>query len=120
MVFIGGSTFEAQKNIGIETSTALIKFCDMGSSSGAVNFPQVELPVLEESHRILNIHRNVPGVMSNITTIVAEMGGNIKSQYLSTLGEIGYLIMDVDQRVSRDIKKKIDALDANIKTRLLF
>jgi D-3-phosphoglycerate dehydrogenase / 2-oxoglutarate reductase len=117
---IGGSTVEAQRNIGIEVSNSLINYIDTGSTSGAVNFPKIELPLLEGSHRILNIHKNVPGVLSAITGIVAEMGGNIRSQYLNTLADIGYLIMDVDERVSREVKKKIDALDTNIKTRLLF
>jgi D-3-phosphoglycerate dehydrogenase len=117
---IGGSTEEAQKNIGIEVSRTLIKYVDTGSSTGAVNFPQVDLPILTDSHRVLNIHQNVPGVLSNINRIVAEMGVNIRSQYLSTLHEVGYMIMDVDQEISREMKKKIDALETTIKTRLLF
>lgn len=117
---VGGSTLEAQRNIGLEVARTLIKYVDTGSTGGAVNFPQVELPVLEGSHRILNIHKNVPGVLSDITRIVAAMGGNIKTQFLSTLGNIGYLIMDVDERVSRDVKKQIDELSTNIKTRLLY
>jgi D-3-phosphoglycerate dehydrogenase len=117
---IGGSTQEAQYNIGIEVASSLIKYTDTGSTSGAVNFPQVELPVLAESHRVLNIHKNVPGVLSNITSIVASMGCNIKSQYLSTYNDIGYLIMDVDCELSRGVKSKIDELETSIKTRLLF
>lgn len=117
---IGGSTVEAQYNIGLEVAASLIKYSDTGSSSGAVNFPQVELPVLDDSHRVLNIHKNVPGVLSKITSIVAGMGCNIRSQYLSTTNEIGYLIMDVDKHLSRDVKNSIDQLDWNIKTRLLF
>ena len=117
---IGGSTSEAQENIGIEVSNTLIKYLDTGSSTGSVNFPQIELPVLEQCHRLLNIHKNVPGVLRDITKIVASMGANIKSQYLNTMGEIGYLIMDVDSQLSRDVKKKIEELDTNIKTRLLF
>ena len=117
---IGGSTAEAQHNIGIEVTSSLIKYTDTGSSSGAVNFPQVELPVLHSSHRVLNIHRNVPGVLSNITAIVAGMGCNIRSQYLSTSNDIGYLIMDVEQGLSRDVKQKIDRLETSIRTRLLF
>lgn len=117
---IGGSTLEAQKNIGIETATAMIKFTDTGSSTSSVNFPQVELPLLKDSHRVLNIHRNVPGVLRDINRIVATMGANIRSQFLSTRNEVGYLIMDVDQHLSRAVKQEIDALPANIKTRLLF
>lgn len=117
---IGGSTQEAQKNIGIEVSSALIKYTDTGSSTGAVNFPQVELPILQDSHRVLNIHRNVPGVLRDINRIVAEMGVNIRSQYLSTMNDVGYLIMDVDRSISQAVKKEIDALDTSIRTRLLF
>jgi D-3-phosphoglycerate dehydrogenase len=117
---IGGNTEEAQRNIGSEVASALIKFTDTGSTTGAVNFPQVELPLLEDSHRVLNIHRNVPGVLSNINRIVAEMGANIRAQQLSTLGEVGYLIMDVERGISREVKKEIDGLETTIRTRLLF
>jgi D-3-phosphoglycerate dehydrogenase len=117
---IGGSTEEAQRNIGIEVASTLVKYIETGSSTGAVNFPHVELPVVRNRHRVLNIHRNVPGVLSNINRIVAEMGVNISSQYLGTHHDIGYLIMDVDQRISREVKREIDLLDTTIKTRLLF
>ncbi len=117
---IGGSTIEAQRNIGLEVATSLIKFVDIGSSSGAVNFPNVELAPQEGTHRVLNIHRNVPGVLSEINKIIADMGGNISGQYLATNPEMGYLIMDVGRNVARDVKRAIDAMPANIKTRLLF
>jgi D-3-phosphoglycerate dehydrogenase len=117
---IGGSTEEAQHNIGIEVAESLIKYVDTGSSSGCVNLPQVELPLLRESHRVLNIHRDVPGVLSSINGLVASMGVNIRSQYLNTRNGVGYLIMDVERNLSRAVKKKIDALDTNIRTRLLF
>lgn len=117
---IGGSTIEAQKNIGLEVANTLLKFVEVGSTTGSVNFPQVELPLVRDSHRILNIHRNVPGVLSSINTIIADMGGNIQAQYLNTMGEVGYLIVDVDQKVSQAVKAKIDELPTSIKTRLLF
>jgi D-3-phosphoglycerate dehydrogenase len=117
---IGGSTEEAQRNIGLEVAEALIKYLDTGTSGGAVNFPTVELPLQRGTHRVLNIHRNVPGVLRDINRLVAESGGNIQAQYLATNPDIGYLIMDVDQSVSRSIKHSIDALEANIRTRLLF
>jgi D-3-phosphoglycerate dehydrogenase len=117
---IGGSTAEAQRNIGLEVANTLIKFTETGSTTGAVNFPQVELPLVRESHRILNIHRNVPGVLSSINTIIAEMGANIRSQYLGTHNDVGYLIIDVGGTLSTAVKSRIDALDTNIKTRLLF
>jgi D-3-phosphoglycerate dehydrogenase len=117
---IGGSTIEAQRNIGLEVASTLLKFIEVGSTTGSVNFPQVELPTVRDSHRILNIHRNVPGVLSSINTIIAQMGGNIQAQYLNTLGDVGYLIIDVDQQISQAVKSKIDELASSIKTRLLF
>lgn len=117
---IGGSTIEAQRNIGLEVANTFLKFIEVGSTTGSVNFPQVELPLVRESHRILNIHQNVPGVLSSINTIIAQMGGNIQAQYLNTLGDVGYLIIDVDSQVSHAVKSKIDELATSIKTRLLF
>jgi len=117
---IGGSTIEAQRNIGLEVANTLLKFIEVGSTTGSVNFPQVELPLVRDSHRILNIHKNVPGVLSSINTIIAQMGGNIRAQYLNTLGDVGYLIIDVDQEISQAVRGKIDELSTSIKTRLLF
>ncbi len=117
---IGGSTMEAQRNIGSEVVTSLFNFIEMGSTSGAVNFPQVELPVVRDSHRILSMQHNVPGALGKVNSIAAEMGTNIKAQYYNSNNDIGYLIMDVDTSVSRSIKERIDGLEINIKTRLLF
>lgn len=117
---VGGSTLEAQRNIAIEVADSLIGFTDTGATTGAVNFPGVELPLLQSGHRVLNIHKNVPGVLRDINRIIADMGANVSAQYLGTLDEVGYLIMDVDAGLSRQVKQRIDALDANIRTRLLF
>jgi D-3-phosphoglycerate dehydrogenase len=117
---IGGSTAEAQRNIGLEVGNTLVKFTETGSTTGSVNFPQVELPIVRESHRILNIHKNVPGVLSSINRIIAEMGANIRAQYLSTLSDVGYLIIDVDSEISVAVRDHIDALDTSIRTRVLF
>jgi D-3-phosphoglycerate dehydrogenase len=117
---VGGSTLEAQKNIGIEVATSLINFTDRGTTTGAVNFPEVELPLVKDRHRLLNIHKNVPGVLRDINKIVADMGANVRAQYLGTRDEIGYLIMDVDPSLSRNVKREIETLDTNVKTRLLF
>lgn len=117
---IGGSTNEAQRNISLEVSRSLYRFLEIGSTTGSVNFPQVELPFIGESHRVLNIHKNVPGVLMSINSLIAEIGANISAQYLSTLGDIGYLIVDIDHKLSKAVKQKIDGLAANIKTRLLY
>jgi D-3-phosphoglycerate dehydrogenase / 2-oxoglutarate reductase len=117
---IGGSTEEAQEAIGKEVSAALIKYINQGSTAGSVNFPQIELPMPKQAHRILNVHRNVPGVLRDINRIVSDFNANIRAQLLSTDADIGYLIMDLDQDVSQDVKKAVGALETSIKTRILF
>jgi D-3-phosphoglycerate dehydrogenase / 2-oxoglutarate reductase len=117
---IGGSTEEAQEAIGREVSSALMKFINQGATTGAVNFPQVELPLAPGAHRILNTHRNVPGVLRDINKIVSDLQANIRAQLLSTDSEIGYLIMDLDQDVSQAVNKAVAALPTSIKTRILF
>jgi D-3-phosphoglycerate dehydrogenase len=117
---IGGSTEEAQEAIGKEVSSALIKFVNQGATTGAVNFPQVELPITKGAHRILNVHRNVPGVLRDVNRIVSDMNANIRAQLLATDPDIGYLIMDLDQDVSNDVRKAIAELPTNIRTRILF
>ena len=117
---IGGSTEEAQEAIGKEVSSSLIKFVNQGATTASVNFPQVELPQSKGAHRILNIHRNVPGVLRDINKIVSDCDANIRAQLLSTDTEIGYLIMDLDSDVSQDVRKAIADLPTNIRTRILF
>ncbi|RMD84065.1 MAG: phosphoglycerate dehydrogenase [Candidatus Dadabacteria bacterium] len=116
---IGGSTEEAQKNIGLEVSNAIIDYLYRGAVSSAVNFPNVSLPLSKEAHRLLNIHKNVPGVLGAINGIISEAGANICSQYLGTYNDIGYLIMDLDSEISDAVMAKIDALDTTLKTRLI-
>jgi D-3-phosphoglycerate dehydrogenase len=117
---IGGSTEEAQEAIGREVSASLMKFINQGATTGAVNFPQVELPMPVRAHRILNTHRNVPGVLRDINRIVSDLHANIRAQLLSTDSEIGYLIMDLDQDVSQAVNKAVAELPTSIKTRILF
>jgi D-3-phosphoglycerate dehydrogenase / 2-oxoglutarate reductase len=117
---IGGSTEEAQEAIGREVSSALLKLVNTGATTGAVNFPQIEVPVTRDVHRILNVHRNVPGVLRDINKIVSDRNANIRAQVLSTDPDIGYLIMDLDQDVSVDVKRAIAALETSIRTRILF
>jgi D-3-phosphoglycerate dehydrogenase / 2-oxoglutarate reductase len=117
---IGGSTEEAQEAIGREVSAALIKYVNTGATTGAVNFPEVELPLAKGAHRILNVHKNVPGVLRDINRIVSDHNANIRAQVLSTDADIGYLIMDLEQDVSQDVKRGIAALPTSIKTRILF
>jgi D-3-phosphoglycerate dehydrogenase len=117
---IGGSTAEAQEAIGREVGAALVKFVNVGVTTGAVNFPHVELPLTPNKHRILNIHRNVPGVLRDINHLVSDKGANIAAQVLATDPDIGYLVMDLDQDVSRDVKNAMAALETSIKTRILY
>jgi D-3-phosphoglycerate dehydrogenase / 2-oxoglutarate reductase len=117
---IGGSTEEAQEAIGREVSAALLKLVNAGATTGAVNFPQVEVPITKGTHRILNIHRNVPGVLRDINRIVSDHNANIHAQVLSTDPDIGYLLMDLDQDVSLDVKRAIGALETSLRTRILF
>ena len=117
---IGGSTEEAQYNIGTEVASVFQKYIDTGATAGAVNFPQIDQPEFPESHRILNIHRNEPGVLKNINQIISDLGANIDSQSLSTYKGVGYLIMDINKSVSDEVKEKISALSTSIKTRILY
>ena len=117
---IGGSTEEAQEAIGREVASALTKFVNSGATTGAVNFPPVELPQSPGAHRILNVHKNQPGVLRDINHIVSDRGANIRAQLLSTETDIGYLIMDLDHDVSDQVKHAVAALPTSVKTRILY
>ena len=117
---IGGSTEEAQKAIGIEVAESFIRYLKNGSSSGAVNFPNVDLPLKKGTSRILNVHRNEPGVLGEINTIISNAGANIEGQYLSTDDEIGYLVMDVHSSHAAQLADNIKALKRSIRTRVVY
>jgi D-3-phosphoglycerate dehydrogenase len=116
---IGGSTQEAQRNIGLEVAGKLTRFINNGSTEGAVNFPNVVLPELAGHHRILHIHRNVPGVLQKVNAMFGEAGINVAAQHLRTYEDIGYLIMDTE-KATRDIVRQLAAMEESIKTRTLF
>ena len=121
---IGGSTKEAQGAIALEASGRLMQFLNKGSTLGAVNVPEVDLPSQDEggtrSHRILNFHRNVPGVLGKIHEAASDLGVNISGQYLRTSGEIGYLVLDADPSDAAALYERMDALDESINTRMLW
>ena len=117
---VAGSTKEAQDAIGREVASALVKFVNTGATTGSVNFPQVELPPLRDRHRLLNVHRNVPGVLSSINRIVADAQANIESQILATTPTIGYLVMDLNREVSKEVQLQMSALEPSIRTRVLY
>uniref|UniRef100_A0A6B2L5Q4 2-oxoglutarate reductase n=2 Tax=Arcella intermedia TaxID=1963864 RepID=A0A6B2L5Q4_9EUKA len=112
---IGGSTTEAQEAIGREVASRFIAYLETGSTTGAVNFPNIALPYAVGTHRILNIHKNTPGVLKAINNILSVY--NVESQVLRTQGSIGYLIADVSAETSSQIKTEIAALPTSIKTR---
>jgi D-3-phosphoglycerate dehydrogenase len=117
---VGGNTEEAQRSIGLEVAHALSEFIDRGSTEGAVNFPQVNPPSMPDTHRILNIHQNVPGVLAAVNNIVSEVGANIEAQQLATTRDIGYLVMDVNRELSDEVHSRISALPMNVRTRILY
>jgi D-3-phosphoglycerate dehydrogenase len=117
---IGGSTLEAQANIGREVATSLVRFIEVGSTVGAVNFPNLEMAPTAGSHRVLNAHRNVPGVLRDVNRIASDLGANIRAQMLATDASLGYLIMDLDQDVSTAVADAIGALGTNISTRVVY
>jgi len=116
---IGGATHEAQSAIGFEVSGKLISYVNQGVTDTSVNFPQLRIPENSAAaHRIVNVHRNQPGVMKNLNSVLAEF--NIIAQQLGTAGGVGYLICDVDQAAGKEIKKKVAAIEGSIRTRILF
>ncbi len=117
---IGGSTMEAQENIGLEVAEKLARYSDNGTSTSSVNFPEVALPAHTDMHRLLHTHRNVPGVMSAINQVFAENGINIRAQYLQTTKDIGYVVIDIDAEYSELALKKLNEVDGTIRCRVLF
>lgn len=118
---IGGSTKEAQENIGSEVAQKLIDFSDNGSTIGAVNFPQAALPVHHGCTRFLHIHRNVPGVMRQINDVLSSRGLNIHSQFLQTDPELGYVVVDVDGEVDpEELRRELKAIDGAHRVRFLY
>lgn len=117
---IAGSTAEAQKNIGVEVASALARYCNGGSTAGAVNFPNLDVPHTPGAHRILNVHRNTPGVLSTINNIVSSTGSNIFCQVLGTSQSIGYIILDMDTEASSETKEAIKKMPHSISTRILY
>ncbi|GIU06754.1 MULTISPECIES: phosphoglycerate dehydrogenase [unclassified Shewanella] len=116
---VGGSTAEAQENIGIEVAGKLAKYSDNGSTMTAVNFPEVSLAQHSGTSRLLHIHHNRPGILIQINSAFAEKGINIAAQYLQTTSEIGYVVMEVDSDQAEDALIELQAIEGTIRTRLL-
>ncbi|PPC78019.1 phosphoglycerate dehydrogenase [Pokkaliibacter plantistimulans] len=117
---IGGSTMEAQEMIGVEVSEKLVRYSDNGTSTMSVNFPEVALPSHPGKHRLLHIHKNVPGIMSQINSVFSENNINISSQFLQTNENVGYVVIDVDAEYSELALQKLQQIQGTIKTRVLF
>ncbi|MBX7230163.1 MAG: phosphoglycerate dehydrogenase [Burkholderiaceae bacterium] len=117
---IGGSTLEAQANIGLEVADKFVRYSDAGATVSAVNFPEVSMPMRPGKHRLLHIHQNIPGVLSSINRVFAENRVNIAAQNLMTNDEIGYLIIDVDAACSPVALEKIQGIEGTIRTRVLY
>jgi D-3-phosphoglycerate dehydrogenase / 2-oxoglutarate reductase len=117
---VGGSTEEAQANIGEFVPSKLLQFMNNGSTYGSVNFPELQLPPLEDAHRMLHIHQNVPGILAKINNVFAKYNVNIKGQYLKTTNEIGYVITDIAKLYADEIVEELKDIDNTIKFRMLY
>ncbi|MEZ7951295.1 MAG: phosphoglycerate dehydrogenase [Halioglobus sp.] len=117
---IGGSTIEAQENIGMEVAEKLARYSDTGTTTSSLNFPEVALPEHAGSHRLLHIHRNVPGVLSAINSVFSENRINVSAQFLQTNDQVGYVVIDIDAEYSDMALKKLAAIDGTIRSRVLF
>ena len=120
---IGGSTVEAQENIGVEVASKLIKYSNNGSTLGAVNFPEVSLPEYPGKHRVLHIHRNQPGVLSAINAVFSQEEINISAEYLQTDARVGYVVIDIEtgeREETQEIRRKLEMVPGTIRTRILY
>jgi len=117
---IGGSTLEAQQNIGRFVAEALISFVNSGNSSTSINFPQVQLPVLRNAHRLVHVHHNRPGVLSDINSLLLKHNINILGQHLKTTERIGYVITDVSKKYNRSLLGELKVVPNTIKFRVLY
>jgi len=119
---VGGSTLEAQDNIGLEVAAKLVRYSDNGGTLSAVNFPEVTLPGHEGSQRILHIHRNVPGVLSRINEVFSQAGLNIDGQYLRTDANVGYVVIDVGAtpEQAQALRAELAEVPGTLRTRILY
>ena len=117
---IGGSTEEAQENIGHFVPSKLLQYINNGSTYGSVNFPEVQLPQLHRSHRLLHIHHNVPGILAKLNALFAQNNINITGQYLKTNESIGYVIVDIAKNYPEEFIKELRAIEGTIRFRMLY
>lgn len=117
---VGGSTEEAQANIGLDVTAKLIKYLELGTSEGSHTVPPVNLPPQSGRHRILHIHENVPGVLGQINSRLSKRGLNITGQFLNTNPEIGYVILDVDSKISKEAFEILKDIKGTIRARMVY
>ncbi len=117
---VGGSTMEAQENIGVEVAEKLSTYSDTGTTVSSVNFPEVALPAHPDKHRLLHIHENVPGVLSEINKVFSDNDINIGGQYLQTNEKVGYVVVEVDKDYSQLALEKLSAVKGTIRSRVLY
>ena len=117
---IGGSTEEAQENIGEDVSIKLYQYLERGVSNGSHTIPSLSLPPVDGAHRILHIHKNVPGVLGAINTLLSKNKINIVGQYLKTNDEIGYVVLDVDSKLSKQAMTLLKEVKATVRVRMLY
>ena len=117
---VGGSTVEAQANIGLEVAEKFIQFANNGNSTSAVNFPEIAMPQQANTHRILHVHHNRPGVLSNINQLFAQHNINILAQSMMTENEIGYLLLDVAELDSKLALEHLNSVEGTIRLRVLY
>ena len=117
---VGGSTEEAQYNIGEDVSAKLLQYLEMGATTGSHTVPEISLSPQEGTHRILHIHQNVPGVLSEINTTLSVNKINVLAQYLKTNDEIGYVVLDIDKKLSKNAVELLRKVKGSLKVRLLY
>lgn len=117
---VGGSTLEAQENIGTFVPGKIMDYINSGSTSNSVNFPNLTLPLLQNAHRLIHIHNNVPGILAKINHILANNGINIVGQYLKTNESIGYVITDINKKYDKEVIRELREIDQTIKFRILY
>jgi D-3-phosphoglycerate dehydrogenase len=117
---IGGSTIEAQENIGMEVAEKLARYSDNGTTTSSINLPAVALPEHSGSHRLLHIHHNIPGVMSALNSVFSDNKINVSAQFLQTNDTVGYVVIDIDAEYSELALKKLAAIEGTIRSRVLF
>ncbi|GJD91984.1 D-3-phosphoglycerate dehydrogenase [Methylobacterium hispanicum] len=119
---IGGSTEEAQERIGSEVARKLVDYSDIGSTVGAVNFPQVQLPARPTGTRFIHVQRNLPGMLGRLNEVFARSGVNIAAQFYQTDGEVGYVVLETDAGTAdaEALLEQIRAVEGTIRARLLY